>query len=103
MRLAKEVETINWVRRSHEDLNVPEILDSGSVIMDEKPPKLMGFYLMPRYEIEFGRYVKKLSGISKIDTILKLVIETIEILKVIHDSGKVHNDVKPSNIMITNG
>ena len=63
----------------------------------------MGYYIMPRYETEFGDYIKTLQGVAKIDTILKFVIDLIDILRVIHDAGKVHNDVKPSNIMVHNG
>ena len=58
-------------------MNVTEIQKFGLIILtnykDEKEPKLMGYYTMPRYDMDLFAYLEGKSGMDKMVHILNII------------------------------
>jgi serine/threonine-protein kinase len=75
------------------------LLDSGAT--DEKPPR--PFYVMPYVDGETLRQRLDREGPLPVPEALRLVRETGEALHYAHAEGLIHRDVKPENILLSQG
>ena len=58
---------------------------------------------MGKYEIALSDYMENRdTGFITIDKVLKIMSNVYEALEQLHSVGYVHNDLKPSNIMLDN-
>ena len=55
---------------------------------------------MPKYEQSLQDYLNTSKGILKTSEILILMEQLLKSLEILHQVGYMHNDIKPSNIMI---
>jgi len=55
---------------------------------------------MTKYQTTALEYFKDLSPLGKVEIALDLTIQMVGILRLVHKSGRVYNDIKPDNIMI---
>ena len=67
--------------------------------MDEE--KQVGYYIMQRYRINLKDYVEQCHGLQKVEQILTVCEQLFDSLKVVHTAGRVYNDLKPENVMIS--
>ncbi len=103
-RFVREIETT--ANLTHP--NILPLLDSGSV---EEPltarlpvrPSALLFYVMPYVEGESLRERLDRDGKIPIAEMVRLTDEIAAALSYAHDHGIVHRDVKPENIMLTDG
>lgn len=75
------------------------ILENYSDQMDQKPNKIAGYYIMPKYSINLEEYLSGQSSIDKIE-ILKVCKQLIDAMEIVHASGRTYNDLKPQNVML---
>ena len=78
--MAKEIQFISSIRKylgEDKSMNVTEIQKFGLIILtnykDEKEPKLMGYYTMPRYDMDLYAYLEGKSGMDKMVHILNII------------------------------
>ena len=58
---------------------------------------------MGKYEIALSDYLKNnATGFMTIDKVCKMMSNVYEALEQLHSVGYIHNDIKPSNIMLDN-
>ena len=55
---------------------------------------------MPRYDCNLYEHIQKFEGVDKVLEILSISKQIVNLLKVVHTSRRVHNDLKPENVMI---
>lgn len=55
---------------------------------------------MPRYDCNLSEHIKKFEGVDKVKEIFSIAKQIIDILKIVHTSKRVHNDLKPENVMV---
>src|SRR6185437_5789117 len=79
--------------------NILALLDSGTT--DEAPPR--PFYVMPYVEGESLRQRLTREGPLPVSEALRLVRETGEALHYAHGEGLIHRDVKPENVLLSQG
>ena len=79
--------------------NILALLDSGST--DEVPPR--PFYVMPYVDGETLRQRLTREGPLPVADALRLVRETGEALHYAHGQGMIHRDVKPENVLLSQG
>ncbi len=79
--------------------NILALLDSGST--DEVPPR--PFYVMPYVDGETLRQRLTREGPLPVAEALRLVRETGEALHYAHGQGLIHRDVKPENVLLSQG
>jgi serine/threonine protein kinase len=78
-----------------------QVLISDPVFMEKQRsgPNTVWFYLvMDIHGKTLDHFVEQLFG--KVDRVLQIGIQTIDRLKVIHEAGLVHNDLKPDKITL---
>jgi serine/threonine-protein kinase len=75
------------------------LLDSGAT--DEQPPR--PFYVMPYVDGETLRQRLDREGPLPVPEALRLVRETGEALHYAHGEGLIHRDVKPENVLLSQG
>jgi eukaryotic-like serine/threonine-protein kinase len=75
------------------------LLDSGTT--DERPPR--PFYVMPYVDGETLRQRLTREGPLPVSEALRLVRETGEALQYAHAQGLIHRDVKPENVLLSQG
>ena len=79
--------------------NILALLDSGTT--DETPPR--PFYVMPYVEGETLRQRLTREGPLPVPEALRLVREIGEALHYAHGQGLIHRDVKPENVLLSQG
>src|SRR2546427_9472568 len=79
--------------------NILALLDSGST--DERQPR--PFYVMPYVDGETLRQRLTREGPLPVAEALRLVRETGEALHYAHGEGLIHRDVKPENVLLSQG
>jgi serine/threonine protein kinase/class 3 adenylate cyclase len=80
----------------------PNIVAIESVYFDEPPP----YYILMQHVAgqDLGSWCESQGGIQKVplETRLEIVAQIADALQAAHDSGVIHRDVKPSNILVSN-
>ena len=61
---------------------------------------IFGYYIMPKYPITLHDYINKNKGVLKVREILRIISQIIDSLRILHQVGYTHNDIKPNNIMM---
>jgi vaccinia related kinase len=62
--------------------------------------KIFGYYIMPKYPLTLQDYINKNKGVLRVRDILRIMIQILDSLRILHQVGYTHNDIKPNNIMI---
>lgn len=64
--------------------------------------KLCSYFVMTKCQLTALEYFnnKELSAIRKVELALELTIQMVGIIRLVHKSGRVYNDVKPDNVMV---
>ena len=88
--IAKEINVIKKLNQRNSK-NVVKCLDYDLIVLanfEENKSITCGYYIMPRYE--------------ELDTSnpFKVVSDLVTAFEWLHSLGKVHNDIKPSNVMM---
>jgi serine/threonine protein kinase len=120
-KILKKSETSKSKSKNQENFGFPKLIDYGMFIVknlktvsddDEEDEntkdtseslnsKIFGFYIMPKCSLSLQDYIdfgeKKLKPFE----ILFVMFQVINTLKHLHSIGFTHNDIKPSNIMIS--
>uniref|UniRef100_A0A6C0AD57 non-specific serine/threonine protein kinase n=1 Tax=viral metagenome TaxID=1070528 RepID=A0A6C0AD57_9ZZZZ len=104
--IAIKVENITKTKRIRHEYKVYKYLKENGVI--EKVPKIVDYITTPKYNFMCMEMLGKsiddifndLDRKFKIETVLKLGIDIVNIIKVIHKGGFIHRDIKPSNFMV---
>src|SRR3954469_13536316 len=94
-RFLREIQILSRLQHP----NILALLDSGST--DERPPR--PFYVMPYVEGETLRQRLIREGPLPLPEALRLVREAGEALHYAHTQGLVHRDVKPENVLLSQG
>jgi eukaryotic-like serine/threonine-protein kinase len=94
-RFLLEIQILARLQHPH----ILPLLDSGST--DETPPR--PFYVMPYVEGETLRQRLTREGPLPVAEALRLVRETGEALHYAHGQGLIHRDVKPENVLLSQG
>jgi len=55
----------------------------------------MGYYVMPKFDIDLASFLKNQKGLQRIDSILSIHFQLIGIMKIVHKAGRTFNDMKP--------
>jgi class 3 adenylate cyclase/tetratricopeptide (TPR) repeat protein len=80
----------------------PNIVAIESVYFDEPPP----YYILMQHVAgqDLAKWCASQGGIEKVplETRLEIVAQIADALQAAHDSGVIHRDVKPSNILVSN-
>jgi len=80
----------------------PNIVAIESVYFDEPPP----YYILMQHVAgqDLASWCESQGGIEKVplETRLEIVAQIADALQAAHDSGVIHRDVKPSNILVSN-
>ena len=61
----------------------------------------MGYYIMPKFDINLASFLKNQKGLQRIDSILTIMFQLVGIMKIVHKAGRTYNDMKPQNVMIS--
>ena len=63
---------------------------------------MCAYYVMPKYDLNLSKFLENFSGLptEKYRQIIRVAIELVDILKIIHASHRTYNDLRPENIMI---
>ena len=83
----------------------PSMKTYGMILMDktqdleQKEPKLVGYYVMKRCQITLDEYVSELSFMEPTE-VFQISIEMLDTLEILHETGRTYNDLKLNNIMI---
>jgi serine/threonine protein kinase len=95
---------------------MPEIEEHGMALLtnlnedDQAKTKscesLFGYYIMPHYHFDLEKYIYLSSKDHELpqlgqEHIFDIICQIMIALQALHHIGYVHNDIKPSNIMIT--
>jgi serine/threonine protein kinase/Flp pilus assembly protein TadD len=94
-RFLLEIQILARLQHPH----ILPLLDSGST--DETPPR--PFYVMPYVDGETLRQRLTREGPLPVAEALRLVRETGEALHYAHGEGLIHRDVKPENVLLSQG
>jgi serine/threonine protein kinase/Flp pilus assembly protein TadD len=94
-RFLLEIQILARLQHPH----ILPLLDSGST--DETPPR--PFYVMPYVDGETLRQRLTREGPLPVVEALRLVRETGEALHYAHGEGLIHRDVKPENVLLSQG
>ena len=94
-RFLREIQILARLQHPH----ILPLLDSGST--DETPPR--PFYVMPYVDGETLRQRLTREGPLPVAEALRLVRETGEALHYAHGEGLIHRDVKPENVLLSQG
>src|SRR3954452_22147872 len=94
-RFLREIQILARLQHPH----ILPLLDSGTT--GEPPPR--PFYVMPYVEGETLRQRLTREGPLPVSEALRLVRETGEALHYAHEQGLIHRDVKPENILLSQG
>jgi serine/threonine protein kinase/Flp pilus assembly protein TadD len=94
-RFLLEIQILARLQHPH----ILPLLDSGTT--DETPPR--PFYVMPYVEGETLRQRLTREGPLPVAEALRLVRETGEALHYAHGQGLIHRDVKPENVLLSQG
>ena len=62
--------------------------------------RLITFYTMPLYEMNLTQYLSRLRGAKKIEKIIQVTNQLVNIFKHIHCAKRTFNDLKLENIMV---
>lgn len=118
--LAYEIKILNKIalyrKEVERDLHMPEIEEHGMVLLTnlngedqakiKSSESLFGYYIMPLYHFDLEKYIylsskdKELPQLRQ-EHIFDIIRQIMIALQALHHIGYVHNDIKPSNIMIT--
>lgn len=82
---------------------MPEIHSYGMLQLQdfsEGAEKVCCYYVMTKYQATALEYFRDLSPLGKVEIALELTVQLVGILRLVHKSGRVYNDIKPDNIMI---
>ena len=90
---------------------IPNIIEYGSIYLQnfdqvyedqtaDDNTRLSAYYIMPRYDCNLPQHLKKFEGVARVSEILSISKQIINILKIVHTSKRVHNDIKPENVMV---
>ena len=60
----------------------------------------MGFYIMPKYDMSLSKYLDHFQGQNRLQKVVEVSIQLLDILQHIHSVRRTHNDLKPENVMI---
>jgi eukaryotic-like serine/threonine-protein kinase len=94
-RFLREIQILARLQHPH----ILALLDSGST--DEVPPR--PFYVMPYVDGETLRQRLTREGPLPVAEALRLIRETGEALHYAHGEGLIHRDVKPENVLLSQG
>src|SRR6185295_13855753 len=94
-RFLREIQILARLQHPH----ILALLDSGTT--DEASPR--PFYVMPYVDGETLRQRLSREGPLPVPEAIRLVRETGEALHYAHEQGLIHRDVKPENILLSQG
>ena len=110
--LRNEIKTMTRIQNKLKDNTsiIPKVLSYGAYrlkYVDEdtgkKVDKMEFYYIMPYMgSCTLEDVLAKFQGKLSTQSILRLAIKIIEVIRFVHKAGYVYNDLKPDNIMIKN-
>ena len=109
--LAEEVCTVlNIHKRMKRDQqhSISNILGYGMLVLDDVDEiggdsQLMAYYVMPQNQTTFLDYLQEHREWYRLDAILHVGCQLLQIIQSIHATGYTYNNVKHENVMINEG
>jgi serine/threonine protein kinase len=74
--------------------------DPGSQKNKKEVNQFYWYYIMPKYTISFQDLICQENLKISPEKVLRIMVQMIDILQLVHSVGYTHNDIKSSNIMI---
>ena len=87
--------------------NIPDMRMWGILVLNDfdaqRQSQVLAYYTMPEYFMTLNDYIDSQRSWQKIDAILDVGCQLINIIKGIHYTGHTYNNMKHDNVMVEDG